>query len=198
MKTSQSLFDDTSEKKSLEAERAFEAEMAVRRRTMVKICVPLGILLALGVGLLAHHQYALARKRAANDKKQMVATETTETVVTEAGYEAAPLKLTLFTDSTPPQEIAALLVEASDRRPSTIRVEMRHFTSLPDGDPLIDSAGQRKIVLRAVSSLDAHTWEKTMELGKENTQDLTALINEWHLDLFPDRGAVFPKAIQGN
>ena len=51
MKTSQSLFDDTREKKSLEAERAFEAEMAVRRRVMVKICVPVGILLVLAIGL---------------------------------------------------------------------------------------------------------------------------------------------------
>ena len=199
MKTSRSLFDENKEKKSLDAERAFEAEMAVRRRTMIKVCVPAGILLVLVVIGLVIWQNSLARKsRKKTSKTEQTAIAKTVSELREAGYEAAPLKLRLFTDENPPQELASLLIEAADRRPSTIRVEMRHFTSLPDGDPLIDSAGQRKIVLRAVSSMDAHTWEKTMELGKENTEDLTALINEWHLDLFPDRGAVFPEAIQGN
>ena len=199
MKTSRSLFDENKEKKSLDAERAFEAEMAVRRRTMIKVCVPAGILLVLVVIGLVIWQNSLARKsRKKTSKTEQTAIAKTVSELREAGYEAAPLKLRLFTDENPPQELASLLIEAADRRPSTIRVEMRNFTSLPEGDPLRENAGQQKIVLRATSSMEAHSWEKTMELGRDGANDLAGQINEWHLELFPDRGVVFSEAARVN
>ena len=199
MKTSRSLFDESKGKKSLDAERVFEAEMAVRRRTMIKVCVPAGILLVLAVIWIIMWQYSLARKpRSKSSRTEQTAIAKTVSELREAGYEAAPLKLRLFTDENPPQELASLLIEAADRRPSTIRVEMRNFTSLPDGDPLRENAGQQKIVLRATSSMEAHSWEKTMELGRDGANDLAGQINEWHLELFPDRGVVFSEAARVN
>ncbi len=199
MKSSRSLFDESKEKKSLDAERAFEAEMAVRRRTMMKICVPAGILLVLVVIGLVIWQNSLARKSVKKaSKTEQTSIVETVSEIKEAGYEAAPLKLRLFSDGKPPQELVSLLIEAADRRPSTIRVEMRLFSSLPDGDPLRENAGQQKIVLRATSSMEAHSWEKTMEVGRERANDLAGQINGWHLELFPDRGVVFPEAAREN
>ena len=202
---SRSLFDDSRERRSLEAERVFDAQMAVRRKQALKLCIPLGLALVAAVWGIVWYQQKQARaaekeRRAKAAAREAAATESVarnDVLPTEAGFEMAGLKLELVQAPAEGEgfsrPLAELLLEASDCKPSTIRFECKDARELAENDLVRTLSGGAGPVVRATCAVEGKCWEKMVDFGARpfSARELMALVNEWYADAYPGRGAVF-------